>query len=122
MLDDAVLAGGIHRLENREHRPAVLRVKHVLQVGELLDAVLQHLLGLALVDREACGIAGIGIRQPELFGIVDAVFAGEGFDLHGATSRRRGAFDKSVQAGALRKKVWIKPGIIGSMSAAPRAT
>ena len=38
VLDRAVLAGRVHRLEDQQHRPAVLRVEHVLQLGERLDA------------------------------------------------------------------------------------
>ena len=39
MLDRAVLAGCVHRLEYRKHRPAVLRVELFLQGGEPLHAV-----------------------------------------------------------------------------------
>ena len=59
VLDDAVLAGRIHRLEHDQHRPAVLRVEPLLQIGEALDVRLEHLLGLVLVDIEACGVARV---------------------------------------------------------------
>ena len=38
VLDRAVLAGRIHRLEDEQQRPAVLRVQHVLLLGEPLHA------------------------------------------------------------------------------------
>ncbi len=37
MLDGAILARGVHRLENQEHRPFVLRVELVLQFAEHFD-------------------------------------------------------------------------------------
>ena len=49
VLDRAVLAGRVHRLEDGQHRPAVLRVEHVLQLGERLDAHRQRLLRARLV-------------------------------------------------------------------------
>ena len=38
VLDRAVLARGVHGLEDEQHGPAVLRVEHVLQLGQSLDA------------------------------------------------------------------------------------
>ena len=49
VLDGAVLAGRVHRLEHQQHRPAVLRIEHVLQLGERFDAGLQRFLGARLV-------------------------------------------------------------------------
>ena len=40
MLDGAILPGGIHRLEDAEHRPAILRIEHVLRLAEQGDAFL----------------------------------------------------------------------------------
>ena len=63
MLDRAVLAGRIHSLEDRQDGPSILRVKHLLQLREALDALLQHLPGFGLVDVEAGGVARIDIGQ-----------------------------------------------------------
>ena len=45
-LDGAVLAGGIHGLEDQQHGVGVLRVEHVLLPGEPLDAVGEQGLGV----------------------------------------------------------------------------
>ena len=37
MLDRAVLASRVHRLEDQQHRPAVLRVEPVLEIREHVD-------------------------------------------------------------------------------------
>ena len=66
MLDRAVLAGRVHRLEDQQHRPAVLRVEHVLQLGERLDALLQRLLGARLVlGAEVERVAGVDVLEAE---------------------------------------------------------
>src|SRR4030095_3466998 len=49
MLDGAILAGSVHRLEDEQYCPLVLRVEHVLQIGQRLDAGSQRLLGARLV-------------------------------------------------------------------------
>ena len=49
VLDGAVLAGGVHRLEDQQHRPLVLGVEFVLQLGQRLDARGQRFLGARLV-------------------------------------------------------------------------
>ena len=72
VLDRAVLAGGVHRLEDREHRPAVLRVELLLQLRQPLDAVGEHRLGLGLFDVEAAGVGGIEVGETELVRLVDA--------------------------------------------------
>jgi hypothetical protein len=45
VLDGAVLARGIHGLEDEEHGPTVLRVEHILKLGERGDAGGEGLLG-----------------------------------------------------------------------------
>ena len=47
--DRAVLAGGVHRLEDQQQRVGVLRVELVLVLGEELDAVVEKGNGLFLV-------------------------------------------------------------------------
>jgi hypothetical protein len=49
VLDDAVLTCRVHRLEDQQQRPAVLRVQLVLQVRELAHERLQVVLCLVLV-------------------------------------------------------------------------
>ena len=70
MLDDAVLAGGIHPLEHDQHRPAAVGIEALLQLGETLDVVREHCLGIALV--EPAGVRGIERSEAETVGIVDA--------------------------------------------------
>ena len=56
----AVLAGGVHRLEDQQQRPAILGVEPLLQLGEPLDAALEELAGLFL-HVEAQRVAGIDV-------------------------------------------------------------
>ena len=63
VLDRAVLAGGVHRLEHRQHRPAVLGVELLLQVGKPFYAVGEHRLGVVLADVEAEGVGRIDGRR-----------------------------------------------------------
>jgi hypothetical protein len=53
VLDRAVLAGSLHRLEDDEHRPGILRVEDILLHGQPRGAALQQLRRLALVHLEA---------------------------------------------------------------------
>src|SRR5688572_21079856 len=76
VLDRAVLAGGVHRLEDQQHRPAILRVEPFLQAGHSLAALLEHLVGDRL-EALAPRIAGIDVLEAEARAIGDAVPAGE---------------------------------------------
>src|ERR1041385_3178572 len=49
MLDGAILAGGIHCLEDDQERPAILRVEPLLQLGEALDVTRKQLARALLV-------------------------------------------------------------------------
>jgi len=60
VLDGAVLASGVHGLKDEQQSPAVLRVKHLLEVAEAGDAVFEQALGSVLV-LEAIGVAGVVI-------------------------------------------------------------
>ena len=53
VLDRAVLAGRVHRLEHAEHRPFVLRVELLLQCGQAMHTAGEH--------GAACGL---GSRWP----------------------------------------------------------
>ena len=74
MLDRAVFSCRIHRLKHQKHRPAVLGVKFVLQLRELLDTAPQGILQARLVSRvETPGISRINVLKVEFFPVGDAV-------------------------------------------------
>jgi hypothetical protein len=50
MLDCAVLARRVHRLEYDQQRPAVLRIEHLLLVREQCSALLEQISRLAFVQ------------------------------------------------------------------------
>ena len=77
VLDHAVFPGRIHRLEDQQHGPAVLRVEPLLQLGQALDPFLQQILGLVFFDIEVVGVARIPVLEAEAVGIVDAIELGE---------------------------------------------
>ena len=62
MLDRAVLAGGVERLEDQQHRPAILGVQPLLQVGHALDALLEQLVALVLQSLEAARVVRMRSR------------------------------------------------------------
>ena len=72
VLDDAAFARRVHALQDHQHRPFVLRVKPLLQIGEMLGAIGEHLPGLVLVEAEAAGIRRIDGRELECLRPVDA--------------------------------------------------
>ena len=65
MLDRAVLAGGVHRLEHAQHRPAVLRVEFLLQRRQVLHTEGQPGISLFPGDQVAGCIGRIIVLQPE---------------------------------------------------------
>jgi hypothetical protein len=71
VLDGAVLAGRIHRLEDQQHRPAVLGIQLVLHLRQQLDPLLQHIPGPLPVFFQASGVTRIEILQPEFPAIVN---------------------------------------------------
>src|SRR4029079_15850211 len=87
VLDDTVLARRVHRLENQQHRPAILRVEPLLQLGQALDPFLQEVLGLLLLDIEVVGIAGIPILEMAFVGIVHTIEFGELGEAHAMSLR-----------------------------------
>jgi hypothetical protein len=81
MADRAILSGGVHALENEEHRIAVGRIEEVLQRSQLLDVFCEKVLALLvrLVERSYVGwplleADVLSFRNAEIFGI----------DVHGA--------------------------------------
>ena len=74
VLDRAVLPRRIHRLEDQEQRPPILRVELVLQVRELLDAFLQIVLRAVLVVlREPERVVRVDPREREASAARDAI-------------------------------------------------
>src|SRR5262247_741958 len=71
MLDRAVLARCIHRLEDEQQRPAILGIKHLLLLREPLDASSKEFGRLALVHQPA-GVAGIMVLQLKALALCDA--------------------------------------------------
>lgn len=60
VLDGAVFPGGVHGLKDEQQRPAVLRVKHFLEVAEAGDAVFEQTLrGVLVLD--AIRVVGVVI-------------------------------------------------------------
>jgi hypothetical protein len=64
VLDRAVLPGGVHRLEDQQHRPAVLGVKHVLKLRQEVNSHREGFLGPRLVlGRKLQGVVGLDVLQ-----------------------------------------------------------
>ena len=72
VLDRAVLAGSVHGLENKQQRPAILGVEHVLFLGEPLGSALEKFSGLAFVHLETLGVAGIEVLESKALALGDA--------------------------------------------------
>src|SRR3569833_2070611 len=116
-LDGAVLAGGIHALEDEEQRPAVLRVQLLLKIGQPLAVGIQDRLTLFLVEA-ALGVGLVGVEM-KFIGAVDTERRDVGIELgaqrprmllaHGrptsVTSTFPPSFDPSY-AVRIRRAVW----------------
>ena len=76
VLDGAVFPGGVHRLEDQQHRPAVLRVELFLQLLQPGHTPLQPLLGL-LPRGNRARVAGIHILQAESAAVLHSVGLGQ---------------------------------------------
>src|SRR5262245_46845390 len=82
VLDRAVLPRGCHRLKDQQHRPAVLRIKHVLKLREDGNAHGKGFLSTRLVLRSKFQrVGGVDILQaktvisyPERFGKLARLF------------------------------------------------
>jgi hypothetical protein len=64
VLDGAVLAGGVHGLEDQEDAVAIVGVQDVLDLGELLNALFEELLAFRLVG-DAGGVARGAVLERE---------------------------------------------------------
>ena len=87
VLDRAVLAGRVHGLKDQQHRPAVLRVEPLLQLGQALDPLRQQVLGLVLFDIEVIGVAGIPVLEAEVVRIAHAIEFGKFREAHAMSLR-----------------------------------
>ena len=105
VLDRAVLARRVHRLEDQQHRPAVLGVELLLQLGEALHAELQQRLGLLFVDVEPGGVAGIVVGEMEAFAFAYPVTVDDFGGVHEAPSP---CGQWMLDAGATQcKRAWL---------------
>ena len=73
VLDRAVFAGRVHRLEDEQQGPAVLCIEHVLLFGEPRGAGLEEFRRLALFHLQAAGVTRIEVLQPKALAFGDAV-------------------------------------------------
>ena len=78
-LDRAVLAGGVHALEDQQQRPAILGVKLLLKIIQPLAIGLDDLRALVLV--ETALLRGLVRFQVEFARTVDAKRRHEGFQI-----------------------------------------
>jgi len=62
--DDAVLARGVHALEDDEQAVAPLGVEHLLQLHQVVAQLVQPLLGFRLAVLEAPLVGGIPVGEP----------------------------------------------------------
>ncbi len=73
MLDGAVLAGRIHRLEDQQHGPAVLGIELVLQGGQQLHPLGEHGRSRLLVTPvEVERVGWIHLIEAEIRSVADA--------------------------------------------------
>src|SRR5262245_5234152 len=90
VLDDAVLAGRVHALEEEQRGPAVLRVETLLQLAQALDAVRQARLGRVLAD--PARVARIDVGELEALARLDEELPRQrGVLAHAQTLTRRRA-------------------------------
>ena len=114
MLDDAVLAGGVHRLKHDQDRPAVSGIKSLLQILEALDAILEKIFRLVL--REAERFVRTGISDTEAVGLVDPKAFGDVSEVHDEASLAGGHGHNE------RRNTAAKSGTAASISWRPRST
>jgi hypothetical protein len=71
VLDDAILAGGVHALQHDQHGPAPVGVEPLLHFGEPPDAVGEDRLHVVGLGGEAERFGGIVIGEPETARLID---------------------------------------------------
>ena len=82
VLDDAVLAGGVHALEHHQHAPLAAGVEALLQIRDPGNAVGENRLDVLDVGREAEALGRIMIGDPEVFRVIDPASLEDGGELH----------------------------------------
>ena len=85
VLDHAILASGVHSLEDDQDRPAILRIEFLLQVVEHAFARIEYTLRVLFVFHPGRG-SGIPVFQSKLLSLRNA----KGF------RQSRGLFDEFV--------------------------
>jgi hypothetical protein len=105
MLDRAVLPRRVHRLEDAEHRPAILRVELVLHRRERLHATRQQLRRAILVEVEPGGVVGLMVAQAEAIAILHAEAVQHLLD---------GLVHVAILAGRLPSRSGLRPATQGS--------
>ena len=88
MLDDAVLAGGVHALKHQQHGPLALGIEPLLQLGGAGDAMGQDRLYIPDVGRETERLGGIVIVKLEVLRIIDPALLDDLFGDLGDVHRR----------------------------------
>ena len=64
VLDRAVFSRGVNGLKYEQHRPAVLRIKHILKLGQEVNAHSERFLGARLVlGRKLQRVVGLDVLQ-----------------------------------------------------------
>ena len=79
MLDGAILAGCVHCLKNQEHRPLVLGIKFILQLGQGCDAHRQRFLRsrfVCFLGEFKC-VVRIDILETKIFTFADSEWLGQ---------------------------------------------
>ena len=71
MLDDAILAGGIHALQHDQHGPLFAGIQTLLHLFEPVDALREERLRLLAIGREVERRRRIVIGEPEPLRLVD---------------------------------------------------
>ena len=78
MFDGAVLAGGVHRLENQQHAPTVLGVEAFLKFGKQAGAFSQALhRHRFVIPLQVQGVVGIDAGQAKALAIFHLIGLGE---------------------------------------------
>src|SRR5215467_10253529 len=72
VLNHAIFAGGIHGLENEEHRPTVLGVELLLEVAKKAATISDDFFGVVFV-LEVAGIGGSEVLETKVLALADAV-------------------------------------------------
>src|ERR1700688_5023937 len=82
MLDDTVLAGGVHALEHDQHRPFAVGEQALLHFGELGDTVVEDSPYVLDIGREAEGLGRIESGELEMIRSVDPALLDDLSEIH----------------------------------------